>query len=614
MALQKWFTSTAAPTTTPANVGDINIDTTNDRIYISVDTSSSSDWQLMPYKLSEITIDADLNLQGTQKLINALGLDLQASTELTISTGAITQTQSWHTIDTEGAAATDDLDTITIATDINVLFIRLANNARVVTLKHGTGNLSLPSSTDVTMISNTVYILIYDGSNWNLVNDTASAGSTLPVTDATAIVKGSIDDTKKMRLEVDTNVTASTTRILTMRDADLDLTDVVTGPATATDNAIVRYDTSDGKITQNSGVLIDDSNNITGLSKIETDDHLELTEIAAPATPSTGKVAVYTKTDGKLYIKDDTGTETDCTGAGGSSLPVVDTTSLVEDPVDATKEMRIDVGAVSTATVRVLTMPDQDIDLTPGTGAFATAAEGDLAATAMQDLVDDSTPQLSANLDCNGNNIIIDDTNNIQDDSGNEYIEFSKTASAVNHLDIANAATANDPSITAAGTDANVGVSIQGKGTGNITLGNFVFDGDQTVGAGQDKYVLTYDNSGGLISLEAAGGGGNTYPSATDNSDKTADYTVVSGDVNDNLILGSATAADRKFTLDVSLFSTTDEFITFVNESDYRLQIEVSNTSTMTLSSIHTSIYLWKGESCTISGDTSTNARITARP
>ena len=40
-----------------------------------------------------------------------------------------------------------------------------------------------------------------------------------------------------------------------------------------------------------------------------------------------------------------------------------------------------------------------------------------------------------------------------------------------------------------------------------VKLGNYEFDADQTVGAGQDNYVLTYDNSDGQISLEAAGGG-----------------------------------------------------------------------------------------------------------
>jgi hypothetical protein len=36
------------------------------------------------------------------------------------------------------------------------------------------------------------------------------------------------------------------------------------------------------------------------------------------------------------------------------------------------------------------------------------------------------------------------------------------------------------------------------------------FDADQTIGAGQDDYVLTYDNGTGLISLEASAGGGSS--------------------------------------------------------------------------------------------------------
>jgi hypothetical protein len=38
----------------------------------------------------------------------------------------------------------------------------------------------------------------------------------------------------------------------------------VVGPASATDNAIVRFDLTTGKLIQNSGITIDDSNNITG--------------------------------------------------------------------------------------------------------------------------------------------------------------------------------------------------------------------------------------------------------------------------------------------------------------------------------------------------------------
>lgn len=46
---------------------------------------------------------------------------------------------------------------------------------------------------------------------------------------------------------------------------------------------------------------------------------------------------------------------------GAAMLPVVDTTSIVEGSADATKEMRIEVDGLTTATVRVATMPDKDI-------------------------------------------------------------------------------------------------------------------------------------------------------------------------------------------------------------------------------------------------------------
>ncbi len=85
-------------------------------------------------------------------------------------------------------------------------------------------------------------------------------------------------------------------------------------------------------------------------------------------------------------------------GAGGDTHPVDDTTSLVKDPADNTKQARIDVGAVAAGVTRVITVPDQDIDLTPGTGSFATEAEGNLAATALQNLIDDPTPDLGGPL------------------------------------------------------------------------------------------------------------------------------------------------------------------------------------------------------------------------
>ena len=42
----------------------------------------------------------------------------------------------------------------------------------------------------------------------------------------------------------------------------------VVGPASATDNALARFDTTTGKLIQNSGVIVDDSNNVTGVATL----------------------------------------------------------------------------------------------------------------------------------------------------------------------------------------------------------------------------------------------------------------------------------------------------------------------------------------------------------
>ena len=51
-----------------------------------------------------------------------------------------------------------------------------------------------------------------------------------------------------------------------------------------------------------------------------------------------------------------------------------------------------------------------------------------------------------------------------------ELLKFSETGSAVNELTIANAATTNDPTITATGGDANVGIGLVAKGTGVVQI------------------------------------------------------------------------------------------------------------------------------------------------
>ena len=111
------------------------------------------------------------------------------------------------------------------------------------------------------------------------------------------------------------------------------------------------------------------------------------------------------------------------------------------------------------------------------------------------DVVDDTTPQLGGNLDVNGNKIT-----------------------------------------STSGGD----IDIEPDGTGDVLLGNFKFDVDQTVGAGQDNYVMTYDNSTGKISLEAASGGaggilntaGNTGTGSVTLASETLQVLGTTGEIN----------------------------------------------------------------------------------
>lgn len=83
--------------------------------------------------------------------------------------------------------------------------------------------------------------------------------------------------------------------------------------------------------------------------------------------------------------------------------------------------------------------------------------------TGILSVAEDTTPQLGGSLDVNGNKIV---------------------------------------------SVSNGDIDIEPNGTGNVLLGNLTFDADQTVGAGQDNYVLTYDHGTGVIGLEVAASGG----------------------------------------------------------------------------------------------------------
>jgi hypothetical protein len=77
---------------------------------------------------------------------------------------------------------------------------------------------------------------------------------------------------------------------------------------------------------------------------------------------------------------------------------------------------------------------------------------------------------------------------------------------------------------------------------GTTALGNYVFDIGQTVGVGQDNYVLTYDNATGFITLEAAAAGGiaNVVEDTTPQLGGTLDANGNTIDMGTNVITDAA--------------------------------------------------------------------------
>jgi hypothetical protein len=107
----------------------------------------------------------------------------------------------------------------------------------------------------------------------------------------------------------------------------------VVGPASATDNAIARYDTTTGKLIQNSGATIDDSGNITATNLSGTNTGNQTTIVGITGTKAQFDTAC---TDGNfLYVGDVTQytdeMAQDAVGAMvDASLVYVDATPLLQ--------------------------------------------------------------------------------------------------------------------------------------------------------------------------------------------------------------------------------------------------------------------------------------------
>ena len=233
-----WNPSNYTPATTPSEAD--NVDNLTAHLY-GID-------QELGQKLENIVEDTSPQLGGdldaqTKRIYDVKVLDFKAPTELTIAIGAITVTQTFHTVDTEGDAASDDLDTINGGSDGRLIVLKPINDARTVVVKHNTGNIWLQGKADISLddISDGL-MLVYSATDSKWFDIAAGGGggggssTFLGLTDTPASFSGKAGQVPKVNsgenaldfdprgftLLAEEEVTGSATTTITITGLDLD--------------------------------------------------------------------------------------------------------------------------------------------------------------------------------------------------------------------------------------------------------------------------------------------------------------------------------------------------------------------------------------------------------
>ena len=122
--------------------------------------------------VTELAPEDDITWSGKQTFSGVVSYG--SPVELTIASGVVTATQTYHIIDTQSDDSADDLDTINGGSDGDILILKSADGARDTTLKDGGGNLRLAGDFILAATTDRI-MLISDGTNWNEISRSTNA-------------------------------------------------------------------------------------------------------------------------------------------------------------------------------------------------------------------------------------------------------------------------------------------------------------------------------------------------------------------------------------------------------------------------------------------------------
>ncbi len=233
-------------------------------------------------------------------------------------------------------------------------------------------------------------------------------------------------------------------------------------------------------------------------------------------------------------------------GATDQSLATTDNVSFTNGDFTGTEALKVPAG---TTAQRPGTPVDGDLRVNTTTATLEvfrdTAWRGleSGGGGTMSNVVEDTTPQLGGQLDVNGNAI---------GDGTNELITFTENASAVNQVNISNAATGSGATISVAGGDTNIDLVLSPKAAGDLVLDGLKWP--QTDGTANQ--LLETDGSGQLsfVTVSAGSGTWSELATATASSSASVEFTGFSTSYRQYLVIFSdvkpaTNATDLLFTV-----------------------------------------------------------------
>jgi hypothetical protein len=338
-----------------------------------------------------------------------------------------------------------------------------------------------------------------------------------PFVDTTMLIKGSVDATKQIRFEVD-SLTTGTVRVLTVPDADIILNAAadISGTTLAS-NVVTSSLTSVGALS--SGSIATGFGAISTANNISTSGSGTITSAGA-LTASNG----FTVVSGTISMSGGTIAGTTPLIFDGTTADANKTTFAITDPTGsrtisfpnltgtvALSTNNLSLFATTTSSQLAGVISDET-----GTGALVFASGPSLvapvlgaatatsinglaitASTGTLTIANGKTLTVNSSLAFTGTDgttftfpgssdtvVTLNATQtltnktltspkigtSILDTNGNELFKLTATASAVNEITYANAATANNPTFTASGDDTNIGINLTPKGSGVINL------------------------------------------------------------------------------------------------------------------------------------------------